>query len=243
VSWFKVSPALLIQSGGATLDFLLKRSKRIFVDLKSHDTPDSMAAACLAATRADASMLSIHCLNGHEALRKCKEAIADEGPRATWASREGKPPVLLGVTVLTSQGFETLGRLCLLRGRDEVCRWMFTDGRAGEQRAQIEDLAVRLAEEAAEAGLGGVIASPLEAPAIRKAFGPDFMIVTPVIRFPETPAHDQLRVATPRQAILAGADYIVMGRAITGARDTRAAAGRVIAEIAAATEEVETSER
>lgn len=236
VSWFKVGPALLIQSCGATLGYLLKRRKRIFLDLESHETTDSMAAACLAATRAGASMLSIHCLNGREALRECKETISREGPWSTWASREGKPPALLGVTVLTSHSFETLDRLRLLRGYSEICRGMMTDGLRGERREQIQDLAIRLAEEAAEAGLDGVVTSPLEAPAIRKAFGPDFMIVTPGIRFQEDPTHDQLRTATPREAIFAGANRTVMGRPITAASDPRAVAARAIAEIAAAME-------
>lgn len=240
VSWFKIGSALLIRAGDVVLGRLRERGKRIFLDLKFCDTSDSMVAACLEAILAGVSMASIHCLNGHEALRKCREAIDCQGPWAALVSRERKPPLLLGVTVLTSQSFEMLERLRLLRGRDEVCSGMFTDGLAGERRARIEDLALRLAEEAAESGLDGVITSPLEAPAIRKMFGQDFTIVTPGIRFPGTPAHDQLRVATPRQAILAGADYIVIGRAITGARDPRAAAERAIAEIAAAMEEVST---
>lgn len=244
VSWFKVGPALLIRAGGVVvLNHLLRKGKRIFLDLKFHETPDSMAAACLEATRAaGASMLSIHCLNGREALRKCKEAIAGEGPWATWASREGKPPLLLGVTVLTSHGFETLERLRLLRGYSEICRGMMTDGLRGERREQVTDLAIRLAEEAAEAGLDGVIASPLEAPVIRRAFGPDFTIVTPGIRFAGEAADNHVRTATPRGAILAGADYVIVGRAITRARDARAAAGRAIAEIAAAMEEVKRNE-
>lgn len=228
ISWFKVGPALLIQSRGAALDHLRAEGKRIFLDLKFFEVPDSMVAACLQAIWASASMVSVHCLNGQEALRKCKEAVG--GPLAD-------PPKILGVTVLTSHSFETLERLRLLRNYDEVCRGMMTDGLRGEGREQIKDLTLRLGQEARDAGLDGVVASPLEAPAVRSAFGPSFTIVTPGIRFAGDAGDNHVYTATPREAILAGADYIVMGRAITAADDPLFAAHRAVGEIAAAMRE------
>jgi orotidine-5'-phosphate decarboxylase len=203
----KIGAQLFTAAGPAAVDAALKRGFPVFLDLKYHDIPNTVAGAIREATRAGASLLNVHAAGGVAMMRAAAEA-------ATTAAKDfGVPrPVCLGVTVLTS-----LDR----KGLDEI-------GVTGNVEAHV----LRLAERAREAGLDGCVASPQEIALLRRTLGPKWVIVTPGIR-PAERDDDQRRVATPRDAIRAGADAIVVGRPITAAPDPRAAAAAILAEITA----------
>jgi orotidine-5'-phosphate decarboxylase len=168
-----------------------------------------VAGAVAGASRTGARMLTVHASGGVRMMRAARDA-------ADRAAGEGAHrPLIVGVTVLTSLSAEEL--------HDEV-------GCALAPPAQV----VALARRAQEAGLDGVVASPNEAQAIRAACGPDFLIVTPGIRLAGSAADDQRRVATPRMAIDAGANFLVVGRPITQAPDPAAAYAAVLADVQAA---------
>jgi orotidine-5'-phosphate decarboxylase len=177
----------------------------IFLDLKFHDIPNTVAGAVAAAAELPrVKMLTLHTTGGLAMMRAAREAVAGKKKR----------PALLGVTVLTSldaQAMESIG----------------LSGTPGSR-------AVALAKLAKEAGLDGVVASAHEVAAIRQARGPDFLIVVPGIRPASASVDDQSRVATPTDAIRAGANYLVVGRPITGADDPCKAALAIGAEIGSA---------
>lgn len=176
----------------------------LFLDLKLHDIPNTVAGAVrsVCALGPAVRMLTIHCQGGAPMLR----AAVDEAAAAP------QSPLLLGVTVMTSIDAAML--------RDEL-------GVA----AGVEQQVVHLARLAQAAGLDGVIASPHEVRAIRAACGPDLLIVTPGVRPAWSAAGDQRRVMAPGEALAAGADYLVVGRPLTGASDPVAAAQRLVAEL------------
>ena len=189
----KVGKELFVSAGPALLDELHARGHQVFLDLKFHDIPNTVAGACRAAARLGVWMLNVHASGGDAMLRAAREAVAVAA----------RPPLLIGVTVLTSLSAEALARV----------------GFAGTPEANVE----RLARLCAESALDGVVCSALEAPRLRSSFGPKFALVTPGIR-PGGPARDdQARVATPLEAVRLGADYLVVGRPITGAADPSAA--------------------
>ena len=178
-------------------------AERIFYDAKFHDIPNTVAGAVRAASRRGVWMVNIHASGGAAMLRAAREA----------ANTVANPPLLIGVTVLTSIDTTTLN----------------ADLRVpGEAREQV----VHLARLSQEAGLDGVVASPQEVAAIRAACGPGFITVIPGIRPAGVAANDQARVATPGSAIRDGAYYLVVGRAITAAPDPKAAAHAITLEIA-----------
>ncbi|HLW78338.1 MAG TPA: orotidine-5'-phosphate decarboxylase [Terriglobia bacterium] len=207
---FKVGSELFTAEGPVLARYLVASGERVFLDLKFHDIPNTVRAAVREAAQMGVTLLDVHAAGG----RKMMEA-ALEGARQALAGRPGAVrPLLLAVTVLTSLGGEDLDQIGLAGGPEEA--------------------AVRLAQLAQRAGLDGVIASPREIAALRRACGPRFQIVTPGIRPAAAASHDQARVATPESAIRAGADYLVVGRPITEAPDPAAAADAIVAEIAAA---------
>ena len=174
----------------------------IFLDLKFHDIPNTVAgAAAAAADLSGVRMLTLHTLGGVAMMRAAREAVAGKKNR----------PALLGVTILTSMDAPALRRV----------------GISGSPASRV----VALARLAKEAGLDGVVASPHEARAIREACGAKFLIVTPGVRPASASANDQSRVATPSEAIRAGADYLVVGRPITGAANPRDAAQAIVREM------------
>ncbi len=182
---------------------------RIFLDLKLHDIPNTVARAAAAAVATGASILNCHAAGGPAMMR----AFGEEA-RAT-ASKAGLPPPrLIAVTVLTSLDAAALTRI----------------GVHGTPR----EAAVRLALLAKESGLDGVVCSPEETFAIRAACGNDFFLVVPGVRPQGAETGDQKRIATPREAIRAGADLLVVGRPILAAPDRVAAARAIVAEIEAA---------
>ena len=205
----KIGSQLFTAAGPVAIERALKRGFRVFLDLKYHDIPNTVAGAVREATRLGVFMLNVHASGGTAMLRAAAEA-------ATKAAKDfARPrPLVLGVTVLTS-----LDRRAL---ETEV-------GVTGTVEAHV----LRLAERGREAGLDGCVASAREIAPLRLALGTRWVIVTPGIR-PAERADDQMRTATPAAAVRAGADYLVVGRPITAADDAVAAARAIVDEIARA---------
>lgn len=205
VGMFKVGSQLFTAEGPHAVEKLAGLDAGIFLDLKFHDIPSIVAGAVTVAARLPGvRLLTVHTLGGYEMARTAAAALHRTKTRAR----------LLGVTILTSQDAASLRRIGIRR---EARTW-----------------AVQLARLARKAGLDGVVASAHEVGAIRKACGKSLLIVVPGIRPGSSVAADQARVATPGQAIRAGADYLVVGRPITEAPDPRAAASQIVEEIARA---------
>lgn len=204
---FKVGSELFAAEGPVLARYLVASGDRVFLDLKFHDIPNTVRAAVREAARMGVRMVNVHASGG----RRMMEA-ALEGARSVEGSRpEVSRPLVVAVTLLTSLAGEDLKEL----------------GIAGTP----EDAVLRLARLAQSVGLDGVVASPREIAGLRRACGPQFLIVTPGIRPAGAAADDQARIATPEHAIRAGADYLVVGRPITEAADPAAAADAIIAEM------------
>lgn len=198
----KVGKALYTTAGPSLVEKLQKSGFNVFLDLKYHDIPNTVAAACLAAARLGVWMLNVHALGGRAMMLAAREALA----------KAGKPPKLIAVTLLTSMGSADLAEV----------------GISGNA----QDAVLRLAQLARQCGLDGVVCSPQETAVLRRQLGGAFCLVTPGIRPADTARDDQERVATPRQAIAGGADYLVVGRPITRAPDPLAALRSINDEIA-----------
>jgi orotidine-5'-phosphate decarboxylase len=198
----KVGLQLFSAEGPQAVKALAGLGFEIFLDLKFHDIPNTVAGAVSAAAALPGvRLINLHALGGFEMMRAAREAISGMRRR----------PALLGVTILTSMDAPELRRV----------------GISGTPARR----AVELAKLVKKAGLDGVVASGNEALAIRSACGPKFMIVVPGVRPANADRNDQARVTTPSQAIRAGADYLVVGRPLTGAKDPRAAALAIAREI------------
>ena len=203
---FKVGLELFTAEGPALFRKLRALRKDIFLDLKLHDIPNTVGGAVRSAFRHGVQMMTIHTSGGREMMARAAET-------ARQASEELKrpKPLLLGVTVLTS-----------LKGPD-----LAEVGVAADVAAQV----VRLAGLAKAAGLDGVVCSPQEIEVLRREFGRDLVIVTPGIRPLWAVAQDQKRIMTPAEAVAKGADYLVIGRPITGAPSPEKAFLRVVEEL------------
>jgi orotidine-5'-phosphate decarboxylase len=206
VSLVKVGSQLFAAEGPRAVEKLSRLGFGIFLDLKFHDIPNTVAGAVRAAARLPGvRFLDLHVLGGKQMMEAARRALP--GKRAR--------PKLLGITLLTSMDEASL-------------RWLAIPGRP-------ESLVLRLARLAKEAGLDGVVASGREVRAIRRACGKSFLIVVPGIRPASAAAKDdQARVSTPGAAVRAGADYLVVGRPITAAADPAAAARAILDEMRAA---------
>lgn len=202
---FKVGSVLFTAAGPAAVEMVRKRGGRVFLDLKYHDIPATVAGAVEAAARLGVGLLTVHAAGGSAML-----AAAAKAAQAAGAER----PRVVAVTVLTS-----LDRAALHRELGVPI--------------SVEGHAVHLAGLARAAGCDGVVVSPREAARLRAVLGPSALIVTPGIRLPAAGADDQARIATPAAAARAGADYLVVGRPITGAADPAAAAAAILAELGA----------
>jgi orotidine-5'-phosphate decarboxylase len=214
LSGCKIGSQLFTAAGPAAIELARKRGFRVFLDLKFHDIPNTVGAAVREATRHGVFMLNIHASGGLAMAR----AAADAATKAAGDFAIPRP-LCLGVTVLTSLDRRTL--------QNEV-----------GVPTSVESHVLHLAGLAGEAGLDGCVASAQEISALRLAMGARWVIVTPGIRWeagaaaPGSPrADDQVRIATPRRAIAAGADYLVVGRPISGAKDPAAAATAIVAEL------------
>jgi orotidine-5'-phosphate decarboxylase len=207
VGMFKVGLENFTAEGPVLPRFLVATGEKVFLDLKLHDIPNTVRAAARVAAQLGVSMFNVHASGG----RKMMEAASQGAVEGSELRRDGARPRVLAVTVLTSLTEEALRELGISGSAEEVV--------------------VRLARLAREAGLDGVVASPQEIAALRRALGSDFLIVTPGIRPANAAIDDQARIATPEAAIRAGADYLVIGRPITGAADPAAAADAIVAEM------------
>ena len=199
--WFKVGLELYLAAGSSIVEELRNRGYSVFLDLKLHDIPNTVAGAVRSAAATGASLLTLHTLGGPAMLEAAVNATATRP----------NPPQLLGVTVLTSM--------------DE--QQMQAVGLTGSS----EENVLRLAQMAMASGLDGVVASPLETSALRETLAPWARLVIPGIRPAGDSAGDQSRVATPGASIAAGASMLVVGRPITKAADPRAAAEAILTEI------------
>jgi orotidine-5'-phosphate decarboxylase len=201
--WFKIGSVLFTREGPAVCARVKDSGARLFLDLKYHDIPNTVAGAVKNALALGADMITLHASGGPAMLRAAR-AAADE------AARPGA--MLVAVTVLTHLDEKELRAVC---GTNE----------------RVGDRVLALARLAREGGMSGVVASARELPAIRRALGKDFVVVTPGIRLPDAKPDDQARVVTPEQAIRDGADYIVVGRPIIAAPDPAAAAREILARM------------
>ena len=208
VSFFKVGSQLFTSEGPGLVRDILSQNVRIFLDLKFHDIPNTVAESVIAATRLGVTMLNVHASGGSVMMAETQRRLT-----AAVEAEHLTLPMVIAVTVLTSSDQTTMDEL----------------GIAQTPAGQV----VRLAKLTQEAGLHGVVASPKEITLIREAIpDPTFHIVTPGVRPVWAAANDQKRVMTPGEAIRAGASYLVVGRPITAHPDPAEAAARVIEEMA-----------
>jgi orotidine-5'-phosphate decarboxylase len=204
VDFYKIGSPLFTRTGPAIVQALKARGRRVFLDLKYHDIPSTVANAVRSAASLDVDLLTVHASGGSAMLRAAVDAAGEKGPR------------LLGVTILTSfsaDDVENVWDKKILSVRDEV---------------------VRLAAHAADAGLHGIVSSPLEAETLKRRHGAEFLVVTPGIRPAGNGLGDQTRTATPADAARAGADYLVIGRPIIEAVDPAAVVDAVLEDVASA---------
>jgi len=200
----KVGMELFTAAGPDVVANLVARGFDVFLDLKYHDIPTTVARACVQAASLGVWMVNVHTLGGKKMLQAAREAIDHLAHR----------PLLIGVTLLTSHGDAEIAELGF--------------GRFGHgAELQVE----RLAGLAQVAGLDGVVCSPQEAPVLRRRFGKDFLLVTPGVRPAGSEADDQRRIRTPAEAVADGADYLVVGRPITRAPNPMAALEAINREI------------
>jgi len=200
VAAVKIGKQLFTAEGPAAIRTMHDLGLRVFLDLKYHDIPNTVAGAVAAAKSLGVWLLNVHASGGGEMMRAAAKAAAGPGR-----------PFVIAVTVLTSFSEDAYRAI------------------TGTSRT-IEAQVLHLARETKAAGLDGVVASPHEIRAVRQACGPDFLIVTPGVRPADTALNDQQRVMTPAETIRAGADYLVIGRPITAARNPVEAAQRITAE-------------
>ena len=211
VGLFKIGKQLFTRCGPEVVKMVQKHGCDVFLDLKYHDIPNTVAMAGLEALRLGVKMFNVHALGGEEMMAKLVTEV-DKAVSLENISR----PVLLAVTILTSSNEATLRDVGI--------------------KDPVEIMVPKLAKLAQKAGLDGVVASPREVELIRRACGEDFLIVTPGVRPTFAAKDDQKRVTTPTVAIRSGANYLVIGRPISAASDPVAAAETILEEIQAALE-------
>jgi orotidine-5'-phosphate decarboxylase len=186
--WVKVGSILMTREGAPLVRALIARGHRVFLDLKWHDIPNTVAGAVMAAKELGVSMATVHALGGRTMMRAA-------------AAAAGREVALVGVTVLTSHDAASY------------------DQATGRREVSLVDEAVRQAEEATSAGLAGVVCSPAEVAAVRRVLSEDALLVVPGIRREADATDDQVRVATAREAVRAGATHLVVGRPVLHAAD------------------------
>jgi orotidine-5'-phosphate decarboxylase len=208
VQFWKVGLELFVSSGPSILEHLKQRQKKVFLDLKLHDIPNTVAGACRAAGRYGVDLLTVHATNGRTCLKAAQAAVIEGAAQAGVA-----PPQVIAITVLTSLSAREL---------------------AFDLKIPLElpEYALEMALLAKESGLGGAVCSPQEASQLRQICGDDFLLVCPGVRPKGSAMGDQKRSLTPREAISAGANHLVIGRPITEAPDPAAAFKSICQEIA-----------
>jgi len=198
----KIGMELFYAEGPAIVRELKKRGHKIFLDLKLHDIPNTVKKAMAVLSRLDVDICNLHAAGATDMMRGAIEGLT----RA-----DGSRPLLIAVTQLTSTDQETLERDLLIK-------------------QPIDEVVMHYAKTAKNAGLDGVVCSPLEAGKVHEVCGKDFLTVTPGVRFADGEKGDQKRVMTPAQARVSGSDFIVVGRPITQAEDPVAAYERCVRE-------------
>ena len=211
VGLFKVGHQLFTRSGPSAVAMVQDEGGKVFLDLKYHDIPNTVKNAVEAAVALKVSMLNVHTSGGGAMMKAAAEAARSKA-RAIFVI----PPILLGVTVLTSLSDADLAQVGF--------------------HSPVAEAVSRLAALACASGLNGVVASPHEISLIRKVCPAGFFIVTPGVRLPEAIEDDQKRILTPREAICAGANYLVVGRPILQASDPKIAAKKIVDDMAGAPE-------
>ncbi|MDB9338794.1 MULTISPECIES: orotidine-5'-phosphate decarboxylase [Cyanophyceae] len=207
VNFWKVGLELFTSSGPTILEVLKSRQKRIFLDLKFHDIPNTVAGACRSAANYGVDLLTIHATAGKDALKAATEAVQ------VGAMQAGvKPPQLIAITLLTSISSRQL---------------------AFDLKIPLElpEYALEMALMAQECGVNGAVCSPQEVAQLRQTCGNDFLLVCPGVRPDWAEKGDQKRSLTPAQAIKAGADYLVIGRPITAAAEPELAWNKIVEEL------------
>ncbi len=212
VGLFKIGKQLFVRAGPGIIEAVRALGGEVFLDLKFHDIPRTVARAAMEATRLGVRMFNVHASGSLEMMRLTAREV-----RKVCRLEGLRRPLMLAVTVLTSLDRDDLARVGI--------------------RSGVAHQVVRLARLAREAGMDGVVSSPQEVRAIRRACGERFLIVTPGVRPATAAAHDQKRIQTPAEAIRSGADYLVVGRPILDAADPVEATRAIVAEIAAALRE------
>lgn len=197
----KVGKELFTSCGPSLVEELIELGFDVFLDMKFHDIPNTVARACDAASRLGVWMLTVHAAGGREMLSRAREAV----------DHSGNKPLLVGVTVLTSMLNKDLQETGI--------------------RSSTETQVMRLAHLCRETGLDGVICSAMEVEQLRKEFGDQFCLVTPGIRPAGTDQNDQRRIVTPAEAVRLGSNYLVIGRPITRAKDPLKALFNIATEI------------
>lgn len=205
ISFFKVGLELFISEGPASLTWLQENNKNIFLDLKLHDIPRTVANAVHSAGKYSVNLLTVHACGGRAMLRAAADAAAEFG---------SKRPQVIAVTTLTSLNQDDLADIGVTR--------------------KLKDNSLKLAELALKSGIDGLVCSPLETAEFRREFGDKPIIVTPGVRPAGSDIGDQKRIATPADAVRAGANYLVIGRPILQADDPAEAARGILNEIASA---------
>jgi orotidine-5'-phosphate decarboxylase len=206
VSYYKVGMELYYSAGAEMLAYLKSVNKEVFLDLKLQDIPNTVAKSLAVLTKLGANMMNVHAVGGAKMMAEAAKSVA-----STAAELGIEKPKLIAVTILTSMDDDQFNNL--------------------NYNNTIAEQVVALAKLAKDSGLDGVVASPMEAAAIRKACGKDFLIVTPGVRPKGSSLNDQSRVATPSGALKNGASHIVVGRPITKAENKIKAANDIVAEI------------
>ncbi|ADI64116.1 orotidine-5'-phosphate decarboxylase [Trichormus azollae] len=207
VTFWKVGLELFTSTGPQILEILKSRQKQIFLDLKFHDIPNTVAGACRAAAGYGVDLLTVHATNGKDALKAATEAVQVGAEKAGT-----EPPKLIAITLLTS-----------IYARQLVFDLKIT--------LELPEFALQMALLAQESGLDGAVCSPQEVTQLRETCGNDFLFVCPGVRPLWADKGDQKRSLTPSQAIEAGADYLVIGRPITAASDPELAWQKISEEL------------
>jgi orotidine-5'-phosphate decarboxylase len=206
VGLFKVGKQLFMHAGPQVVRLIQEKGGQVFLDLKFHDIPRTVAKAGVEATRLGVRLFNLHASGSLEMMRHTVTEV-----NKVCRTESLRRPKILAVTVLTSLSKEDLKRTGVVAG--------------------VENQVVRLAKLAKEAGMDGVVASPLEVTRIRRECGKNFLLVVPGVRSQGESWDDQKRVLTPEEAMRAGADYLVVGKPIRDAKDPREAARQIISEM------------
>lgn len=207
VSWYKVGLELFVSDGRTVIEYLKGKNKKIFLDLKFHDIPNTVVSAVLASLKYETDMVNMHTQGGLEMMKSVSDKVQNHCEK-----KNIKKPLLIGVTLLTSLDDAYLNYMKLGFGTSR-------------------EYVMHLASMAKQSGLDGVVSSAAETPFIKQSLGSSFLTITPGIRPAEVSVDDQKRVVTPQDAKKMGTDYIVVGRPITQAKDPYQAALNILEEM------------